>query len=427
MVDFLKQVLYFPVAYYFRLFAQIQLRKWRPRVIVITGSTGKTTLLHLIEAQLGKKARYSHHANSAYGVPFHILGLERKTFTIGEWLGFFFQAPFCLLKKPPEEKLYVVEADCDRPGEGQFLASFLKPEVVLWVSVSKTHSVNFDYLVESGQFPSVEDAIAYEFGYFLTYTLKHVIVNGDSPYIVNQLMRTKAAVKLINKKHLVSYKVSQKGSQFVIDEKTYDFKVLLPEVAFYSLSICVALMKYLDKSVDDSFARFKLPPGRSSLFAGIKNTTIIDSTYNANLASVQAILDLFDKLAFAKKWAIIGDMLEQGKQEQQEHQKLADLLIARRLERVILVGPRTSKYTYPRLISNNRTKTITEQFLNLAHLLTYLKDNLQGDEGLLFKASQSILLEATIEKLLTNKSDLSSLPRQETVWKLRKESLFVSA
>ena len=64
--------------------AQIQLFLWKPRIIVITGSSGKTTLLHLIEAQLGNRAKYSHFANSSFGIPFDILGLKRKNLTIDE-------------------------------------------------------------------------------------------------------------------------------------------------------------------------------------------------------------------------------------------------------------------------------------------------------------------------------------------------------
>ena len=70
MLSRLKRLLYFPIASYFRFFAVLRLRRWNPRIVVVTGSNGKTTLLHMLEAQLGAKARYSHHANSSFGIPF---------------------------------------------------------------------------------------------------------------------------------------------------------------------------------------------------------------------------------------------------------------------------------------------------------------------------------------------------------------------
>ena len=124
----LKSKLYFPLASYFWFFAKIQLLIWRPRIIVITGSSGKTTMLHLLESQIGEGAEYSHLANSAFGIPFHILGLKRVTFSLMEWPALFLYAPFRAFKKIHQKDLYIVEADCDRPGEGSFLANLLKPQ-----------------------------------------------------------------------------------------------------------------------------------------------------------------------------------------------------------------------------------------------------------------------------------------------------------
>src|SRR6185436_7768899 len=115
----LKGTLYFTVAGYFKFFAKVQLGLWRPKIVVVTGSNGKTTLVHLIVSQLKIKARYSHHANSSFGIPFDILNLHRTTFEPGECLALFLLAPIKAFKKPYKEKLYIVEADCDRPGEGK--------------------------------------------------------------------------------------------------------------------------------------------------------------------------------------------------------------------------------------------------------------------------------------------------------------------
>src|SRR6266403_3974403 len=102
MVARLKRLLYFPIASYFRFFAQLRLRRWNPRIIVVTGSNGKTTLLHMLEAQIGEKARYSHHANSAFGIPFDILDLKRKTLLKTEWIRLFLLAPFQVFKNSPK-------------------------------------------------------------------------------------------------------------------------------------------------------------------------------------------------------------------------------------------------------------------------------------------------------------------------------------
>lgn len=414
MIRKLKKFLYFPIAYYFRFWAQIQLFFWKPKIIVITGSSGKTTLLHLIESQIGNKARYSHRANSSFGIPFDILGLKRKSLTLDEWLYLFLLAPFKAFKKPYKEKIYVVEADCDRPGEGKFLASFLKPEITLWISSSLTHSVNFDYLVENKCFPTVEETIAYEFGYFLEYTKKLVIVKGDSKLIKRQLSRTNAQILPIYQVSLKSYKIFKDRTEFVIEDKKYSINFIVPKEVFYSIQMTFALLEYLKIKSDNTFSKFSLAPGRCSLFKGIKNTAIIDSTYNATPDGVKTILEMFDEYPSENKWLILGDMIELGNEEKEEHEKIAEIINSTDLSKVILIGPRVSKYTYPKL------KKVASHFLLPKEGLDYILSNIKNGETILFKGAR--FLEGIIEHLLLNKKDVDKLVRREKAWQNRRRS-----
>lgn len=404
MINKLKRFFYFPFARYFRFFAKIQMALWKPKIVVVTGSNAKTTLLHLIESQIGNRARYSHQANSSFGIPFDILGLQRKKLTIDEWPSLFLLAPFKAFKKPPKENLYIVEADCDRPYEGKFLATLLKPEIILWISSGKTHSMNFK--------EPVEENIAFEFGYFLENTTKLAIVNEDSALIKKQLPRTKARIIKVSKKgHLQKYILNKNSCEFRIDANSYRFNCLLPEESFYQIASTLKLMDYLNFPIDSSFTNFKLPPSRSSEFRGIKNTILIDSSYNANLSSLAVILNMFDKLPVANKWAVLGDMLEQGTHEQSEHEKLAEIIAKCNFKKIILMGPRISKYTYPFVKSAVRFETPKE-------VLDYLKKNIQGGETILFKGAR--FLEGVIEHLLKNKDDASKLCRREKIWQQRR-------
>jgi len=176
----------------------------------------------------------------------------------------------------------------------------------------------------------------------------------------------------------------------------------------------IELLKYLSIK-PKSFTNLVLPPGRSNLFKGIRSTTIIDSTYNANLDSMTAILNMFNKLEADKKWLILGDMLEQGAQEKSEHQKLAKLIKNLKVDHVVLLGPRIQKHTYPLLKSS---KTPVVSFIYPRQVLDYLLQKLQGSEALLFKGAR--FLEGTIEHLLEDKSQVGSLVRREKVWQKRR-------
>lgn len=414
MIRVFKQAFYFPIAYYFRFFAQIKLARWKPRIVVITGSSGKTTLLHLIESQLCEKAKYSHHANSSYGIPFDILGLKRNRLTPDEWIFLFLLAPIMAFKTSPKEKLYVVEADCDRPGEGKFLASFLKPEITLWISSGLTHSANFDCLVKKEKFSSAEEGIAHEFGYFPEYTIKLVIANGDSELIRKQNKRTNANVKNVSVKDLEHYEIINNCTNFVIEGKKFSFNFIVPKDVFYSIQMTNLLMQTLNLPIDPTFKKLTLPSGRNSVFRGIRNTTIIDSTYNATPDGVRAILEMFDKYPAKNKWLVLGDMIELGIREKEEHEKLATIINSMKLSKIILIGPRVSKYTSPKL------KTTAKNFQFPREGLDYLLKNVSGGEAILFKGAR--FLEGIIERLLQNKKDIDKLVRREKVWQNRRKA-----
>lgn len=431
MVRQFKDFFFFPIAYYFAFFAHVQLKRWNPRIIVVTGSSGKTTLFSLIESQLKNVAHFSHHANSAIGVPFDILDLHRKTLLPHEWLLLFIKAPLQAYKKPYKENLYVVECDADRPKEGEFLAKLLHPEVTLWISTSRTHSMNFDKLVspeghsknlssKRKTFTNVETAIAHEFGNILENTQKLVVINKDSDLMLKQKSRARAEVKEVSMDDLTSYLIDRNGTEFEIRDKRHiRIHNLLPREVFYALEMTQILCDYLGIKVDHSFKELRLPPARSSLFRGIKDITIIDSTYNANLSSMTAILHMFKEFPSRKKWAVIGDMLEQGVNEQEEHQKLARLILDLNLERIIFLGPRVKKFTYPILQEELGNKIPMVAYENPKEVLEYIRTHLKGHETILFKGAR--FLEGVIENLLLDKKEKGLLARREKVWEKRRK------
>lgn len=416
MVRKLKNVLYFFVARYFRYFAHIRLAAWKPRIVVVTGSNGKTTALHLMEIQLGQNARYSHGANSSFGIPFDILGLKRTTYAPIEWVRLVFQTPLQAWKKPYEENIYIVEADCDRPGEGRFLSLLLKPEVVVWLSSARTHSQNFERGKDAQAFRSIDEAIAYEFGNFVEYASSLVLVNADNPLVAKQLYRTKANIYKIKETQLESYEIRDDGSAFRIAGTTYRVPHLLPKETFYAIAASAKIAEHFGKSPKTNLSGLTMPPGRSSVFRGIKNTLILDSTYNANVDSVRAILGIVQKLSSKKKWLVLGDLTEQGRLEQEEHEKIAQLLSETDFERIVLVGPRLARYALPAL--ENAGKNVVS-FTNPKETLDYLHTSIEGGEMLVFKGAR--FLEGIIEHLLENKDDAVKLCRREGVWQRRRQ------
>lgn len=408
----IKNNLYFPLASYFYLLAKLRLLVWRPYVIVITGSSGKTTLLSLVESQFKGRAKYSHHANSSFGIPFDILGIVRKTLKISEWIKIFISAPFLVFSKLPKQKIYIVEADCDRPGEGKFLSNLLVPDVVLWLSLSKTHSMNFDSLVGPSKFNTLEDAIAHEFGYFIQKAKDQVLVNSDNDHIVSQIYRTKAKVVPISVKDNLDYNVGEGFTTYELDGRKIKLPYLLPYEVYYSLLMTHCLVKQMSFDFDFSFSKFEMPPARSSFFKGINGNYIVDSTYNANFMSMKAVLKMYDKIkTVKKKWVVLGDMLEQGKNEQLEHHNLAMEINSYKFDKVILYGKSVIRYT-------SKEVEGVVCFDNPKSVLDYLLKHARN-KMILFKGSR--YLEGVIEHLLLDKNDISKLARRELVWQEKRQ------
>ena len=403
-----KKRFYFRVAGYFRHFADKSLERWHPRIIAITGSAGKTTMLHLVEHELDKKAHYSHDANSAFGVAFDILGLKGIRGSKLRWLYLIIMAPIKSLFYRHKEPFYVVEIDGERPHEAESIASWLKPEITIWVSLGLSHAVQFEKEVAEGKFKSLDEAIAAEFATVPANTTKLVYIDGENKLIQKSVADIKAKVIPVKKSDIKKYVVYPDSTDFTYGDTTFHFDHPEPRDLAFHLLVLQDLMKYLKQPFNPDFSELIMPPGRSSYLKGKNGLTIIDSSYNAHIISVAAILDMAKRLHADHKWLIIGDIVDQGSIEGQEHKKLARLIADVEPENVILVGRRTKQYTAPALKELGISAHTT---LDPKKALEYLERRTTGKETLIFKGSQ--YLEWIIEKLLADPADAAKLPRRE--------------
>lgn len=404
----LKKRFYFVAAGYFRFFADFALRRWKPRVVAITGSAGKTTMLHLVEFELGDRAHYSHDANSAFGIAFDLLGMDGVRGSKLRWLKLIFQAPLRALHYKRSGEFYIVEIDGERPRETEFLASWLKPEVTLWVSLGLSHAVQFEREVKEGKFPNLEEAIAHEFATLPQNTTGRVYIDADNELMRRSTEGIKAEVIAVSRDALKRYNVYPMRTDFVFETASFHFAQPQPRDIAVQLLMLEGLVEYLKIPLKTDFSAMPVPPGRSSYFAGKNGLKIIDSSYNAHIISMASMLEMVKSLHAGHKWLVIGDIVDQGSLEQEEHRKLADLIADANPEMVILVGRRTKEYTAPRL---RELGVETRTTLDPHKALKFIEENTSGDETLIFKGSQ--YLEWIIEQLLENPEDAAKLPRRE--------------
>ncbi len=413
----LKKRLYFSVAKYFRFFANRAFKRWNPRVIAVTGSAGKTTMLNLLEHEMGKHAHFSHDANSAFGISFDMLGLKGIRGSKIRWIWLLIAAPFRGLFYRHKEPFYVVEIDGERPHEAEFLAEWLKPEVTIWVSIGLSHAIQFEKVVAEGKFGSLSEAITAEFANLPLNTSKRVYIDADSKLMVEATANIKAKVIPIKKSNLKKYVVYPDSTDFTYGDTTFHFNHPEPKDISFNLFVLQDLMKYLKMPFNPDFSELKVAPGRSSYFEGKKGIQIVDSSYNAHMISMTSILDMAKRMHAERKWLIIGDIVDQGSIEGEEHEKLAKLIADVKPDLVILVGHRTKKYTAPKLKELGVSAVATT---DPRKALAYIEKHITGKETLIFKGSH--YLEWIIEKLLANPKDAAKLCRREKAAVQRRKS-----
>ena len=412
-----KKQFYFRVANYFRYFANRSFKRWHPRVIAITGSAGKTTMMKMVEHEIGKKAHYSHDANSAFGIPFDILGLKGIKGSKLKWIWLIIATPFRGLFYKHKEEFYVVEIDGERPNETKYLAEWLKPEVTIWVSIGLSHAVWFEKEVENGNFDNLSQAITAEFANLPENTSKRVYIDADSKLMVEATKGISAKVIPIKKELLKKYVVFADSTDFTYGDTTFHFNHPEPKDIAFNLFVLKDLMRYLKLKFNPDFSDVPIAPGRSSHFKGKEGIDIVDCSYNAHMISMESVLDMAKRMHAEEKWLVIGDIIDQGMLEEEEHAKLAKLIASVKPERVILVGKRTKKWTAPELKKLGVSAVAT---LDPRKALEYIEKHITGKETLIFKGSQ--YLEWIIEKLLANPKDAKKLCRREKAAVLRRKN-----
>lgn len=426
---------------YLRFFAQIQLRKIHPTVIGVAGSSGKSSLSSLLSSVLGSSftVKTSEGKNSETGIPLSLLDISMKHYAPLDWLFVLLLAPWKVLTNWKKYDIYIAEMGIDSPVEPKNMSYLLKivtPQIGMVTNVSFEHSVYFDPFVKADSEDERQKQILALTAKEETLLLKRLpkegtaIVNTDDEEIAVSQNRIRAHSITISTKDkaadLFVSKIAVSLEQFVMDlvwrEKTYTLTInqFLPAFYAYEFLFALATAMSLDIPLSEAIERleksFTLPPGRLSLFQGIKDTTIIDSSYNN--ATPEPILGILAMLRTVpalrrRKIAIIGDMRELGSQSRMEHEKVAHALI-KSVDMAILIGPLMHNYAAPILKRANFPYFSFVRFTDAKHTIL---EEIKEKDIILVKSSQNTLfLERVVEMLLADEKDVAKLCRRGDFW-----------
>ena len=114
--------------------ARAVLRKYKPKIVAITGSVGKTSTKDAIYAALarGGRVRKSEKSfNSEIGLPLTILGVPNAWHNPLRWLQNIVDGLFLLVLTVEYPEWLVLEVGADRPGDIRSLAAWLPVDIAV--------------------------------------------------------------------------------------------------------------------------------------------------------------------------------------------------------------------------------------------------------------------------------------------------------
>ncbi len=378
-------------------YAAFLLQKYRPRVIGVTGSSGKTTTKEAIAAVLQQHYRvfknYGSY-NGRYGLPI----------ALGQF--------------SPDCEVAVLEMACDTFGEIGELARITRPEVGVITTINQTHLA----------FLGTLNNIAAEKGRLIEALPFNgsAILNADDPRVAGMVPRTQARILTFGLKagadvRASDLKVKPEGLAFTLhyEGRSYPgFTPLLGRHQIYPILAAMTTALVFNISPELALATIaELPrvPGRMNPLPGRQGSLILDDTFNASPEATQAALDTLVELPGAHKVAILGDIPDLGDLERQAHRQIGSYA-ATRVERLVTKGDLAQEIAGAALENDLGKHAVQVTFTN-DDAVAAIEDLLSPDTVVLVKGGAEVRLERVVEKLLANPDrDRWQLVRQGAGW-----------
>ena len=419
-----------------RTLARRVLARYRPKVVAVAGSVGKTSTRRAVFAVLRRslETRESHkNFNNELGVPLSIFG---ETHYGGRnplsWLGIIMRAAWLSYgpKRPDYPAVLVLEMATDHPGDLAYLTELARPDVALVTAISEEHT----------EFLGDLDGVAEEEGTVIAALPESgvAILNADDPRVAAMKSRTRARVITFGFAELADVRASGAhlesalGSYFLrfdleMAGATYPVNISGAigngNVSSSAAAAAVALALDVEPSlIPYGLAEFQPPPGRLRVIPGIKGTTLIDDTYNSSPQAAELALETLAEFPLAegaRRYAALGDMLELGSLTEASHRRVGERAAKLSIDVLIGVGP-LSVETCRAAVAAGMSQDRVFHLANAAEAGRFLQERIGAGDLVLIKGSQGVRLEKVTKELMADPERASELlVRQTPDWLAR--------
>ena len=414
--------------------SKLALWKYKPRIIAVTGSAGKTSTKDAVYAVMSKFVFVRKNAksyNTQIGLPLTILGRPNQWNSPIGWIKNFFAGLWLSVWSKRYPKWLVLEAGVGKPGDMKETAEWLKTDAVIVTAIGETPShIEF--------FESRKHLIEEKSG--LIKTLKKdgiLLLNFDDEAVMGMGEKAKTRIITFGFKEGANLRGSSasiaydpsgipEGIIFRVDHNGISIPVVIDGVFgknhTYAALAALALASELGFNLLEAANALKvydLPPGRMRLLQGIDGTLIIDDTYNSSPFACEAALDTLGEVKISgRKIAILGDMLELGKHTEDAHRSIGRIAKTnlRAKDVLITVGPR-ARLIHEGAVAAGIKPANTYEFTNAREVGEFIKGFLKKGDMILVKGSQGMRMERIVAGImLDQKNKEKLLVRQGSRW-----------
>lgn len=438
--------------------SRLILAKYKPFIVAITGSVGKTSTKDAIYGVLKDQSHYVRKSeksmNSDIGLPLTVIGVPNAWHSMSGWLQNIAHGARLIFRKNEYPDCLVLEFGADHPRDIKKVAKWLHPDISVITQVSTTpvhveffkspdevfeEKASLATAVKKGgtlilftdneKVMSLADRVKDKNVKVISFgTIESANVRGSEQKVVYELAEVPVSDSLQPSSAAISFASKiPSGFSFKLDMNGASVQVsikgILGKSYMYPLLAAAAVGTARNVPVSvivSGLNSYDAPRGRMNIISGMNDSTIIDDTYNSSPDAVVSALNTLKELeTTGSKIAVLGDMMELGHYSAEEHRKLGREVMGVASE-LITVGQR-SRAIADEAIKQGFLVRLVHSFDSSVEAGDYLKSIVKSGDIILVKGSQSIRMERTVSMLMKNPGEAGKLlVRQEKEWLSKK-------
>lgn len=416
-----------------RILSRAIVNKYHPHIIGITGSVGKTSTKEAVYYVLKDKFNVRQsikNYNNEIGLPLTIIGEYSAGSSLAGWLIVFLKAfKLILLKDPGYPEILILEMGVDRPGDMDYLLKIVHCDIGILTSVGVSHLEFFgsreNIQKEKGKLIiNIDPAGCAVINYdddkareVMDWTYAKKITYGYDD---------KADVRAKDDKIFVDQiQPEMSGISFVLmyggesTEITIRRTIGLSYVYSIMAATAVGLLAGIEfVQIADSLKHYIIPPGRMNVIAGVKDSIIIDDTYNSSPTALEMALKSFTSISnqAQRRIAVLGNMLELGEESERSHLEIGQSLRNYNIDILVTIGERARSFASGAFKAGYDQDSV-KSFTNSDQAGQYLKNLIKSGDYILAKGSQGARVERAIKPILAKPGEAEKLlVRQGQEW-----------